>query len=136
VAEEQNLRVVRDAYAAFLRSDLAALLAVLSDDVEWRIPGPPDVLPFAGTHRGRKQVGEFFATLGGALEFEVFEPREFIAQRDKVVVLGRRRDRFRKTGRAAETEWAEVFTLRDGRITSYVVYSDTAALVDAARGSG
>jgi ketosteroid isomerase-like protein len=136
VAEEENLRVVQSAYAAFLAGDLAALLSALSDDIEWRIPGPPDVLPFAGIHRGRRQVGEFFATLGATLEFEVFEPRELIARGNKVIVLGHRRDRFRKTGRTADTEWAEVFTLRDGRITSYIVYSDTAALVDAARGGG
>ena len=133
MSEEENVRVVRDAYAAFLRGDLGALLLALSEDVEWRVPGPVQTLPFAGVYRGRRHVGEFFATLGATLEFESFEPSEFIAQGDRVVVLGRRRDRFRKTGRVAETDWAAVFTLRGRHIASYVVYEDTAALVEAAR---
>jgi ketosteroid isomerase-like protein len=133
VSEEDNVRIVREAYAAFLRGDLGALLAALSEDVEWRVPGPAQTLPFAGTYRGRRHVGEFFATLGATLEFESFQPAEFIAQGDKVVVLGSRRDRFRKTGRVAETDWAAVFTLRGRLIGSYVVYEDTAALVEAAR---
>jgi ketosteroid isomerase-like protein len=133
VSEEGNVRIVRDAYAAFLRGELGAVLTALADDVEWKVPGPREVLPFAGVYRGRRHVGEFFATLGATLEFESFQPKEFIAQGDKVVVLGSRRDRFRKTGRIVESDWAAVFTVRDRHIGSYVVYEDTAALVEAAR---
>ena len=131
MTEQENVRAVLAAYAAFGRGDIQAILDSLTDDVEWVLPGPPEVLPFAGVRRGRGQVAQFFAALDATLVFELFEPREFVAQNDKVVVLGRSRDRMRRTGRVVENEWAAVFKLRGGKIARYQVYEDTAAFVSA-----
>jgi ketosteroid isomerase-like protein len=131
MTEQTNLQAVQSVYAAFGRRDISALMEALTDDVEWFLPGPPDVLPFAGMRLGREQVLEFFAVVEATLTFEQFEPREFLAQGDKVVVLGHSRDRMRSTGRVVENEWAAVFTLRDGKIARYQVYEDTAAFVSA-----
>jgi ketosteroid isomerase-like protein len=128
---EANVRTVQEAYAAFGRGDIPALLNLLTDDVEWVLPGPPDRLPFAGTFRGRDEVGRFFTLLGQAVEHEQFEPRDFVAGGEGVVALGSERGRARSTGRRYETEWAMVFVLREGRIASLRVYEDTAAMVDA-----
>ena len=38
------------------------------------------------------------------------------------------------TGRVAENDWAMVFTVRDGKITKFRNYSDTAAVASAHRG--
>ena len=135
MTEQENVRAVLAAYAAFGRGDIQAILDSLTDDVEWVLPGPPEVLPFAGVRRGREQVSQFFTVLAETLTLEQFEPREFIAQGDKVVVLGRSRDRMKATGRVVENEWAAVFTLRAGKIARYQVYEDTAAFVSAL-GSG
>jgi ketosteroid isomerase-like protein len=131
MTEQENVQSVQSAYPAFSRGDIQAVLEALTDDVEWVLPGPPAVLPFAGIRRGREQVLQFFAVLAETLTFEQFEPRELIAQDDKVVVLGHSRDRMRSTGRVIENEWAAVFTLRDGKIARYQVYEDTAAFVSA-----
>ena len=133
--EQENVQSVQSVYAAFGRGDIQAVLEALTDDVEWVLPGPPAVLPFAGGRSGREQVSQFFVVLAETLTFEQFEPREFIAQGDKVVVLGRSRDRMKATGRVVENEWAAVFTLRAGKIARYQVYEDTAAFVSAL-GSG
>jgi ketosteroid isomerase-like protein len=63
-------------------------LNALADHVEWQVPGPIDILPWAGTCRGREQATQFFAEFAKTAENEQFEPQEFIAQGDKVVVLG------------------------------------------------
>jgi ketosteroid isomerase-like protein len=127
------VQVVQAAYAAFGRADIAALLELLTDDVEWFEPGPLHVLPWAGRRRGREQVGEFFRAIDQALEFEAFEPREFIAQGDTVVVLGMDRSRLKSTGRRVETEWAMAFTIRDGKIARLRECSDTAPMLAAIR---
>ena len=129
MVEQENVQAVQSVYAAFGRGDISAVLDALTEDVEWVLPGPPEVIPFAGVRRGREQVLEFFGVLDAALTFERFEPREFMAQGDKVVVLGRSRDRMKSTGRVVENEWAAVFTLKDGKIAKYQVLEDTAAFV-------
>ena len=134
MSEQDNVRAVQAMFAAFGRGDIPAVLDALTDDVEWRLAGPTEVT-YAGTRRGRDQVAEFFKVLGQASEFEVFEPQEYIAQGDKVVVLGHERQRVRATGQVAENDWAMVFTLRDGKIAKFRNYEDTAAVAAAHRGS-
>lgn len=126
--EEENAALVRSLYAAFGRGDMQTLIGALRDDIEWVFPGPPKVIPFAGAHRGLEEVIQFFVTLSEALEFQEFEPQEFIAQGDKVVVMGTSRVRNKANDRAADNEWVAVITVRDGRIARYQLYEDTDAL--------
>ena len=121
---QANVRVVEGMFSSLQRGDVPGVLDRLSDDIEWRIAGPAE-LPYAGIHRGREEVSKFFQTFGQAAEFEVFEPREYLAKGDKVVVLGHERQRIKATGRVVETDWAMVFTLRDGRITRFRNYVDS-----------
>jgi hypothetical protein len=130
--EQQNLQTVQQTCAAFVRGDIQAILGNVAPDVEWVFPGPKQV-PFAGTFRGPEQVAQLFALVGENLEFEQYEPREFIAQGDKVVVLGQDRYRVRSTGGSAGGEWVAAFTLRDGKIARHHYYCDTAALEAAFR---
>jgi uncharacterized protein len=125
-----NGAVVRQFYEALGREDMPAVLDLLSDDVEWVYQGP-STIPFAGTRYGREGVLEFFSLLGETLEFERFEPREFVAQDDRVVVVGFERNLIKSTGRAFEQEWVHDFTLREGKISKVRSFEDTAAYVAA-----
>jgi ketosteroid isomerase-like protein len=89
------------------------------------------VIPFAGTRRGREGVAQFFSLVEETLEFQQFEPREFVAQGDMVVVLGFERNLIKPTGRTFEQEWAHVYALRDGKIAKHRGFEDTAAYVAA-----
>ena len=80
------------------RPDMKPLLSLYSDDVEWHVPAMENV-PFAGPRRGIAGVRDFFAAITEGLEVLQFEPREYIAQGDKVVALGRYSWRVRATGR-------------------------------------
>ena len=128
--EQENTKIAQQAYENFKSGDIQALLSLLSDDVEWQLPNMDNV-PFSGTRRGREQVSEFFASLDRTQEALEFEPKEFIAQGDTVVALGRYRWRVKPTGREFEGDWAHVFTLRDGRIVRFREYTDTAAAITA-----
>ena len=128
--EQGNVQAVQELYAAFGRRDVSAVLNGLSDDVDWEVAGPAD-LPICGARHGRDGVGGFFQALGQLFDTERFEPQEFIAQHDRVVVLGRERHRVRSTGRIFEDKWVQVFTLRSGQVIKYQEYIDTAALRDA-----
>ncbi len=133
MTEQDNIGTVQEAYAAFGRGDVQALLAILSENVAWVTPGPPDVMPVAGSRMGREEVAEFFSTLEATEQVELFEPREYIAQGDKVVALCKYRGRVRATERAVEQDLVHVFTVRDGKIEQFREYYDTAAAVEAYR---
>ena len=76
MSEQETTGLVQQACGYFLSGDIPTLLGLLSEDVEWLIPGPERV-PTAGNRHGREQVGQFFQTLSDTLEAQQFEPREF-----------------------------------------------------------
>ena len=84
---------------------------------------------------------EFFSSLNEQEDVELFEPEEYIAQRDKVVVLIKYRGRVRATGKTVESDLVHLFTFANGKIKRFREYYDTAATLDAyraaaSRGSG
>jgi uncharacterized protein len=130
--EQENLALVRQGYEAFGRADLEQLLNLLDPQVNWITSGPAD-LPIAGTRRGRAAVAQFFGTLLDVVDMLRFEPQEFIAHRDKVVVLGTDTVRVKATGRTIDGRWAHVVTVLNGKIVEFESISDVSALVAEVR---
>jgi uncharacterized protein len=125
MSEQTNERMVRNLYDAFGRGDIPTILNMLADDVDWYDPGPPAVT-HAGRYRGREDVVRFFSRIGESLAIEAFEPMEFIVQRDRGIVLGSIRAKVKQTGLVYDNEWAMSWTLRDGLVTKWQIYEDTA----------
>jgi uncharacterized protein len=130
---EENTRLAQNGYEAFGRGDLAALAELMADDIEWVNPGDPNDDPNAGTFNGKDAVLGWFGGLASTLEFTTFEPREFIAQNDKVVSLVYAEATARATGRAFVNHEAHVWTFRDGKVARLQIYLDTAAAAAAHR---
>jgi ketosteroid isomerase-like protein len=128
--EQENVQAVQQLYATFGRGDSSALLSGFADDVDWHVTGPVNI-PICGSRRGHEGVAQFFKALGETLETQQFEPQEFIAQSNKVVVLGHERHRVKSTGRIFEGNWVQVFTLSQGKVVRFREYIDTAALATA-----
>ncbi|MCS6862204.1 MAG: nuclear transport factor 2 family protein [Abditibacteriales bacterium] len=103
-----------------------------TEDVDWRHSQPNDI-PWGGDRRVHEEVTQFFVALGSAIDVEAFEPREFIAQGDKVVVTGYEGMKVKSNGRVYGTHWAHLFTVGDGKIAGFYEYTDTAAIVAALR---
>jgi ketosteroid isomerase-like protein len=126
----ENVQIIQDGYAAFSRGDIAAVLAVYDENIEWTTPEMAEI-PNTGTVHGHAGVGAFFQAVGETWEFQSFEPREFIASGDTVVVRGHYDCKSRRTGRSASSDWVMVFKLRDGKVTQFQEYTNTAVLRDA-----
>lgn len=127
---ELNKKVVRQAYSNFQSGDIESLLGQLSDNVQWQLADIENV-PFAGTRQGREQVAQFFSTLAEDQDVLQFEPKELIAEGEKVVSLGQYSWRVKSTGREYGGDWVHVFTIRDGKIAAFQEYMDTAAAASA-----
>ena len=126
MSSQDNVEVVKQAYQNFKTGDIESLLNLLSEDVTWRLPEIENV-PYSGTREGREAVAGFFSSLADTQETVQFEPREFVASNDKVVVLGAYTWRVKANGREFGGDWAHVFTVRDGKIQGFQEYMDTAA---------
>jgi len=129
MSAEENVQVVKNGYAAFGRGDIQALLSLFAEDIEWISPG--EGLPLAGTYRGRAEVTNFFQKLSDTIEFSSFEPREFLAEGDRVLVVGFSSGNSKTTNRTFENHWVMAFTVRDGKVTNFREYTDTLAAARA-----
>jgi ketosteroid isomerase-like protein len=131
MSELENIQTVRQLFACFGQGDIAGMVGLLTDDVEWHVAGRREIVPWAGVRRGREQVALYFTLLPETVEVQQFEPGELVVQGDTVVVLGHERSRVKPTDRECAADWAMVFTLRDGQIARFRQYLDTAAWVAA-----
>ncbi len=130
MSEQDNIKLVQQAYANYKSGDIQSMLDLLADDIEWELPEIENV-PFSGKRRGREEVEKFFKSLADSQKLQYFEPREFIAQGDKVVVLGHYGWCVYSTNREFEGDWAHVFTIRGGKVLKMHEYTDTAAVGSA-----
>jgi hypothetical protein len=134
MAEQENVKLIQGLYAAFGRGDIPAILSEIANNAGvTHSPGSPDKLPWARTYRGRQGWEQFFKDLGEALEPLGFEPRDYVAQGDRVVAFGHFRARVKATGRIFEDPWAMDWVVRNGKVASCHVYEDTAAVEVAFR---
>jgi uncharacterized protein len=124
---QENVQIVKDAYAAFGRHDMQGLLALFDEDIEWIVPG--EGWPLAGTYRGHAGVADFLRKDLEMLEISFLEPREFVAQGDRVLVVGFSSARVKTTNKTFEHNWVIAFTVRNGKVTNVREYIDTLALV-------
>jgi ketosteroid isomerase-like protein len=131
---EQNLALIRRGYEAFGQGDLEGLIDTMDPNVEWVSPGPSD-LPTAGTRRGQAAVREFFGMINELFQFESFEPHTFVAEGDRVIVLGVDTVKVKATGNVLSEHWAHAFTVRGGKVVAFREYIDTAATVAELRGA-
>jgi ketosteroid isomerase-like protein len=65
MSEQENLAIVQNSYAAFGRGDVAGAISNYANDIDWAMPGSPEIIPYAGKRRGREQVAQFYSTFAG-----------------------------------------------------------------------
>lgn len=128
MSTEKNVQTVKDFFAAIGRGDGVGLLALVAEDIEWIIPGKD--WPLAGTHRGHAGLAELLEAASRTIE-TFTEPREFIAQGDRVLVVGFARGKIKATDKIFEDHFVFAITVRDGRLSSIREYVDTQALARA-----
>jgi ketosteroid isomerase-like protein len=128
---EENVQTVKNFMSALGRRDQQGLLALSAEDIEWIIPG--EGWPLAGTHRGHAGLENLLQKANETVETSYPEPPEFIAQRDRVLVIGFTRGRIKATNQAFEDHWVFAITVRDGKLANVREYVDTQALAQASK---
>ena len=85
--------------------------------------------PYGGDHVGLDDTNAFFEKLGAHFEFWKVHTDRFIGvDDDNLVVTGKYRSKAYDTGKEFEMETVHLWTAKDGMLTSYKHYCDTAVL--------
>jgi len=121
-----NTQVIQQAYAAFGRGDIPALMALLADDVTWT---SPRTLPHGGEFRGPTEVGQFFEGLGAAWDPLTLDVDQVDAFGDRVVGVVRAGGT-RRGGKPAGYGAVHVFRVAGAKIASFHEYVDIDAPID------
>ena len=128
---EKNVQIVKDFFAAMGSYSEQDLLALAAEDIEWIIPG--EGWPLAGTHRGHAGLADLLQTASKELETSFPVPPEYVAQGDRVLVVGSAEGTIKATGKAWEDNWVFAITVRNGKVTKIREYIDTQALARASQ---
>ena len=128
---EKNIQVVKDFFAAIASGDKQRVLALVAEDIEWIVPG--EDWPLAGTHRGHAALADVLKKASEEIETTYPKPPEFVAQGDRVMVLGVATGKIKATNKAFEDHWVFAITVRNGKLTNIREYIDTQALARASQ---
>ena len=128
MSTQENVQIVKDFFAALGRRDKQGLLALSAEDIEWIIPGKD--WPLAGTHRGHAGLTTFLQNASETVETST-EPSEYVAQGDRVLVVGVAKGKIKATNKTFDDDWIFAITVRNGKVANIREYIDTQALARA-----
>ena len=128
--EQNNTALIQQIFACFGQGDVPGILSKLADDVRWQAT-PADNVPWTGARQGHAGALDFFSALGASEDILQFEPCDFIAQGDKVVVNVQYKARAKATGREYTSNLIQIWTVQQGKVTNVDEYHNTAAAARA-----
>ena len=125
-----ELNAVQKFFMGLEEGNLEKALESVHEDAVFSAPGP-DSVPIYNTFHGKEGVREFINILGEMFDTEAFEIYDIIEKDGYVFALGLMKHGVKKTGKIFECEWVLVCKIKDGKIISYKMFEDTAALEKA-----
>jgi uncharacterized protein len=126
-----NVEVIGELYGAFGRGDIAAVLGAMDPNIEWREAEGNPYEPSGNAWVGPDAIVQnLFVKLGTEWDAFTVNPKEFHDAGDTVVVEARYTGTHLATGKSLDAQVCHVFRVRDGKVTSFQQFVDTAQLQD------
>ena len=127
---QENVEIVRRAYAAFNRGDPEGLDGVISADcvMDWSQSQGPE----KGVYHGLDGAARWIAAIREAFEEFELAPSEYIGSGDRIVVPTRVTGRGRGSGVAVDASGTTLWEIRDGRVDRFVLYQSREEALEAA----
>src|SRR5690349_1949612 len=132
---QANLEIIRNLYEVFARGDGPASIANMDEGIVWN---EAENFPYAdrNPYVGPAAVAEgIFLRI--ANEWDNFQvlPDEILDAGDSIVVLGRYKGTYKATSAPLNAQFVHVWRLRNGKITAFQQYTDTAQAQRAVTGA-
>ncbi len=125
---DQSVEVVRGAYEAFGRGDVAAVLGAMADDIEWH---EAEGMPYGGVYHGGEAVAQnVFGPISQDIPDFAVTPEEFIASGDAVAAVARYTGTGKATGKQLDLPVVHVWNVRNGKITQFRQFIDTVKFLE------
>ncbi|MFO0686445.1 MAG: nuclear transport factor 2 family protein [Sandaracinus sp.] len=123
--DDAKIQIVQRIYEAFGQGDVATILSLVHEDVDWASCPGSTVAPWHGVIRGKAALPRFFEALG-RVQVTRFEPTMFAANGTEVTCVIRFGLRVPSTGKSGEMEIHHLWRFRDGKVAYYRGTEDTA----------
>jgi ketosteroid isomerase-like protein len=129
--EQQNVDLIKRVYEAFGKGDIDTIIDSLADQLVWRFDAP-SVIPYAGEYKTPDQMKEgFFGSLASTQKDYALKTDEFIAQDDKVIMVGSYGATVNATGKRFDLPLVHFWTIQNGKVKRFVNFTDTAEVAEA-----
>lgn len=126
-----NVQMMRDLYDALGRGDMPMVLGAMDPAIEWREAEGNPYEPAGKAWRGPDAVvHNLFMRLATEWDGFTVHPREFYDAGPAVVVEARYTGTYKQTGKELDAQVCHIWKIRDGKVTSFQQYVDTAQLQD------
>ena len=133
--EVRNVELLRKAYGEWSNNRGASAdhwLEICAERIAFgSLAHGPAAAPYMTAFERRDQLKDYFAGLSRDWEMMEYEVDHFVAQGDRVVMLGRCAWRFRKTGKVVWTQKADSWRFEDGKAVEFYEFYDTAQVLAA-----
>jgi ketosteroid isomerase-like protein len=127
-----NTKTMASLYEAFARGDVPAVLGAMHPEIQWREAENNPYMPTGEAWVGPDAiVKNLFIRLSEEWDGFSVNPKSFHDAGDVVTVEGRYTGKHNETGKALDAQFCHIWTLKDGKITAFQQYTDTAQLQDA-----
>lgn len=129
------LQIVENIYKNFAAGDIEASLQEMDENIVWEHPAANSGIPFAGTFQGHDGVRRFFSIAMEKIDVLDQQVHDLVASGNKVVALGYEHMRVKKNGREYKSNWAHVYSFKDGKVIRFEEFIDTAEVAAAFNGN-
>ena len=126
-----NVSFLKGLYDAFGRGDIPSVLGAMSPDINWREAESNPYMPSGEAWVGPEAVlNDLFMKLGGEWDGFAVHPASFHDAGSHVIVEGRYSGTYKATGKRLNAQLCHVWEVKDGKVTRFQQYVDTAQLQD------
>jgi ketosteroid isomerase-like protein len=127
-----NVGLLKNLYEAFGRGEIPAVLGAMSPDIRWHSAEGNPYMPTGEAWVGPDAVlNNLFMKIGTEWDGFTVHPKSFHAAGDSVIVEGRYTGTYKSTGKGMDAQFCHVWGVRDGKVSKFQQYLDTAKVQDA-----
>ena len=123
---DPKIAAVQRLYAAYGRGDVDAVLAELSDDVDWAAEASGTAVPWWGNFHGKREVPRFFKEIGTNIDVTEFSIIALTSNDTDVVATVHWTFSVHTTGKTASMYMQHWFRFTDDKIVFFRGSEDTA----------
>jgi ketosteroid isomerase-like protein len=126
-----NVRLLKNLYDAFGRGDIAAVLGTMSPAIKWYQAENNPYRPSGEAWMGPDAVqSNLFMRLGAEWDAFTVHLRSFHDAGDSIIVEARYSGTYKATGKRMDAQVCHIWDFKDGKVTRFQQYVDTAKLRD------